>query len=120
MADEINGTGMAGWITTAGLVLIALIKGIWDYLKKKSDNETRLKLKESDNERVSSSELSKQYNELLNKFTELEHKFDATERQLDKALQTFDILLPFIDNLLKDKPEYKPAFENAVKHLRKE
>lgn len=119
MADEISNTGIAGWITTAGLVLMATIKGIWDYLKKKSDNETRLKLSESDSDKISKQELSKQYNELLKRFTELEDKFDQTEKQLDRALNTFDILFPLIENLLADKPEYRTAFENALKNLKK-
>lgn len=118
MVDEINGTGIAGWVTTAGLVAIAIVKGIWDYLKKKSDNETKLKLSETDSDKISKLELSKQYNELLAKFSELELKFEATERQLDRALNTFDIIFPLIENLLADKPEYRVAFENALKILK--
>lgn len=116
---EITNKETAGWVVTALLVFGGIVKKIWDYMKTKSDNETAIKLRNNDNDKISKEELSKQYNELLKKFSELEDKFEATERQLDRALNTFDILFPLIENLLADKPEYRVAFDNALRHLKK-
>lgn len=113
--DELKDNG--GWIATAILAAIGTFKYVWDYLKKKSDNETAVLLHDEDKYNMSRSELIAQNKELLKKFDELEHNFDVIEKKLDKAMTAFDLILPLIEQLLKDKPEYKPMFDKALKHL---
>lgn len=116
--DNLENNG--GWLGALILLLAGGVKYFWDYLKKKSDDETKVKLNEEDKNKLSKDELTFQYNSLLNKFNELEDKFEHTEKQLDKALTAFEIILPLITKLLEDKPEYKPVFETALKHFKKE
>lgn len=102
------------------LASIGGFKYIWDYLKRKSDNDTKIKINASDKESVSKMELTKQYNELLERFDELERKFEHTERQLDKALTAFDIILPLIQEVIETNPRYKAVVDKALQHLTKQ
>lgn len=106
-----------GWILTGVLTLIGTLKYVWDYLKKKSDNDTAVLLHDEEKYNFSRTELIAQNKELLSKFEELELNFDAIEKKLDKAMTAFDLILPLIEQLLKDKPEYKGMFDKALKHL---
>ena len=106
-----------GWIATAILAGIGIFKGVWDYLKKRSDDSTKVKLHETDQYNLSKQDLTKQYTELLTKFDELELKFSETDKRLQKALDAFDIILPLIRKMIEEKPEYKEVIDRALKHL---
>ena len=86
-------------------------------LGKRSKDNTKIILHDEDRYNVSRDELIAQNKELLKKFDDLESKFDLTEKKLDKAMTAFDLILPLIEQLLHDKPEYKPMFDKALKHL---
>lgn len=115
MSEELTNNG--GWIASAILALIGGLKFFWDYLKKRNDNDTALKMKEADKYHISNDELRKQHTELLAKFDELEHNFIETDKKLQRALDAFEIILPLIKKMIEDKPEYKEVFDKALKHL---
>lgn len=95
-------------------------KYVWDYLKRKSDNDAKVKISNNDKDNISKMELTGQYNELLERFDELEKKFEHTERQLDKALTAFDIILPLIQEVIETNPHYKAVVDKALQHLTKQ
>ncbi len=101
------------------LATVGGMKALWDYLKKRSDNSTKVKLTNQKSEAISKDEITNQYHELLGKFDELEKKFTETEKLLDRALTAFDILYPLIEELIKEKPEFKGAVHQALKHFNK-
>lgn len=101
------------------LATIGGMKALWDYMRRRSDNSTKVKLNAQRQEAVSKDEISQQYHELLEKFDELEKKFTETEKLLDRALTAFDILYPLIEELVKEKPEFKGAVQQALKHFNK-
>ena len=114
MEEPQNNTG---WIVSIALAVIGATKYVWDYLKQKADNETKIKLHEDDRYTLSKEELTKQYNELLIKFTEIENNFEITDKKLDRFLIAFEIILPIIQKTVEDNPEYKSVIEKALKHL---
>jgi len=95
-------------------------KYVWDYLKRKSDNDAKVKISNNDKDNISKMELTRQYDELLDRFDELEKKFEHTERQLDKALTAFDIILPLIQEVIETNPRYKAVVDKALQHLTKQ
>ena len=107
-----------GWISTAILALAGIIKGIFDYQKKKSDNETSVKITESDRYKQSREELEKTNKELMGKLSSIEDSLSNTKHKLDKALSAFEIIFPLIETMIKDKPEYQKTFETALKHFK--
>ena len=110
-------TDNSGWIASLILAIGGATKYVWDYLKKRSDDATKVKLHDEDKYALSKEELTKQYNELLSKFSELEDKFDVTDKRLDRALMAFEIILPLIQKFVEDKPEHKAVIDKALKHL---
>lgn len=106
-------------ITTIVLAIIGALDKGWKYLQQRNNNDTSIKLAEKKKEDIQKDELATQYQELLRKFEELEGMFEETQGKLDKALIAFDIILPIIENLIEEKPEYKKTIENALKHLKK-
>ena len=110
-------TEQAGWVVaTIGAVGTA-IKVLFDYFKKRNDNDTKVKLSENVKEEQLKQELNSQHKELLKKIDELETKLDHTERQLEKATLAFDIILPLLQEILKERPEYRGMIDKAVQHL---
>lgn len=105
-------------ITTIVLAVIGALDKGWRYLEKRNSNETSLKLAEKKSEDIKKDELTLQYNELLKKFNELEEMFEETKEKLDKALITFDVILPIIETLIEERPEYKKTIQNALKHIK--
>ena len=108
---NINLVNMYGFIGT--------LKYVWDFLKRRSDNATKIKLSEQKSDAISRDEIANQYRELLCKFDELEQKFSEQERLIDRALTAFDVLYPIIEELVKEKPEFKGAVNQALKHFNK-
>lgn len=106
-----------GWIVAIVLAGLGIMKGIWDYLQRKSDNDTKVKLNASSRENLSRETLNKQYTELMEKFDELEVKFSETDKRLQRALDAFDIILPLIKRMIEENPEFKDVVDNALKHL---
>lgn len=107
-------------ITTIVLAIIGTLEKGWKYLKQKDNNETSLKLAERKSEDIRKDELTLQYNELLKKFNELEEMFEETKEKLDKALIAFDVILPIIESMIEEKPEYKRTIQNALKHIKQD
>lgn len=110
-------TEQAGWVVAIAGAALTATKYVWDYLKRKSDNDTKLKIHESGKEEIAKAELIAQQKELIHKLDELEAKLEHTEKQLDKALTAFDIILPIIQELLKEKPEFQGVLDKALQHL---
>lgn len=106
-----------GWVVSIVLAAIGATKYIWDYLKQRSENETKIKLHEDDKYSLSKEELTKQYNELMVKFTDIEHNFEVTDKKLDRFLIAFEIILPIIQKTVENNPEYKSVIDKALKHL---
>lgn len=107
----------AGWAVAITGAIATATKYVWDYLKRKSDNDTKIKLHENGNAEITKQELIAQHKELLAKLDELETKLEHTERQLDKALTAFDIILPIFQKILEERPEYKGILDKALQHL---
>lgn len=112
--DSSNG----GWIAAAIMAGIGTLKYLYDYLKKKSDNETAIKLNEQKEDEHSKDSLKKQNELLLAKLDEVEDKLEHTEKKLNELLLAFEIVFPIMNQMIEDNPTYKPVFENAFKHFK--
>ncbi len=101
------------WVALA-LAIVGAVKGIWDYLKKRSDNTTSIKINEENKYKVSRDELEVKNKELFSKLTEVEETLEHTSKQLEKALLAFEIIFPLIEDMIKENPAYKKTFERAL------
>lgn len=114
---EITVSDNGGWIVSAILGALGIGKGVWDYFKRLSDNNTKVKLHDNDQYALSKEELSKQHKELIAKFDELENNFIETDKKLQRALDAFEIIFPLIKKMVENNPEYKEVFDHALKHF---
>lgn len=114
---EITVSDNGGWVVSAILGALGIGKGIWDYFKRVSDNNTKVKLHDVDSYALSKDEITKQHKELLEKFDELEHNFIETDKKLQRALDAFEIIFPLIRKMVDNNPEYKEVFDKALKHF---
>lgn len=110
------------WQGVVGGVLIVAAKGIWDYLKKRSDNETTVKVNEESKYKQSREELQESNDKLFEKLSQAEKALEATTQlleqtrhDLDKSILAFKILIPLIEDIIANNPAHKAAFEEVRK-----
>lgn len=112
----------SGWLSTVILAAIGLAKGIWDYLKKRSDNETTVKVNEESKYKQSREELQESNDKLFEKLSQAEKALEATTQlleqtrhDLDKSILAFKILIPLIEDIIAKNPAHKAAFDEVRK-----
>ena len=105
----------SSWMGIIGGVSLVVAKGIWDYLKKRNDNQTTVKINEESKYKQSRDELQKSNDELFTKLTEVEQRLEVTSHQLDKAFLAFKIIFPLIEEMVGENPAYKKTFDEALK-----
>lgn len=103
------------WYGIIGGCLLVLSKGVWDYLKKRNDNHTAIKINEDTQYKQSREELQKSNDLLFEKLTEVESRLEATSHQLDKAVLAIKIIFPLIEEMVGNNPAYKKTFDEALK-----
>jgi len=111
-------TEQGGWITSAILMIGGVAKYVFDYRKRQSDNETSIKLNETNQYKQSREELDAINKELMQKLSSLEDNVKTQQHKLDKMLSGFEIIFPLIETMIKDKPEYQKTFDVALKHFK--
>jgi len=109
-----------GWVVAIALGILALLDKGWNYLIKRSENQTKIELNKSSIHQNDQKESNEQYNELLTKFEELKDMFEETSHQLDKFMSTFKVILPLIKSVGDKDPVLKQTIDNAIKEIFKE
>jgi len=107
-----DSAGTAGWVIAAIGFLGTLSKYIFDYWKKRSEDNKEVKIHDS-------TELNEKYSELHQGFKELEIKFDVAVTHLNSAVQAFKLILPIVMDAVKDDPVKKLTVTTAAKLILK-
>lgn len=102
-----------GWIAAGFMFLGALAKYYYDYKKAISKDEANVKLNAHDYEVVSRKELERQHEEVLKKLNQVEEEMRQISVEMEKIIAVMGVIKPLIDQVIKEKPEYKEMLVKA-------
>ncbi len=116
--DVVKDTGNGGWIVAIGTVICAGIA----YMAKIQTTKMELKSKKRDEEEETRDKKLIEDLKLQNdRLQAAAHEYKKQDIQTQKRLEMYtiviDTLFPLIELTLKNNPELKPTFDNALKQL---